>query len=263
MVPSVDQVDIMALARHARLIAFDLDNTLACSKQPMEPGMASRLSRLTRLIDVAIVTGGSQQLAFSQVLDVLDEDACRGRMHVMPTSGTRYYRWNGHDWHLEFCHRLSEDARRRTLESLERRAREQGMWLERVWGERIEDRGSQITFSALGQDAPAWAKQQFDHDGDAKRALAQAVQRDLPDLSVRPGGYTSVDVSAKGINKAYAVRELANMLGIEVKQIVFVGDRMGPDGNDYPAVAAGAIGIRVNGPADTEHLCDMLMDALR
>lgn len=261
-VPSWRQVDMDAVARHVRLVAFDLDNTLACSKQPMTPSMACRLDRLTTLIDVAVVTGGSQQLAFSQVLDVLGDEARRDRLHVMPTSGTRYYRWRDGQWHLEFVHELDDDQRRRTVTALERCARRHGMWLEHVWGERIEDRGSQITFSALGQDAPAEVKQRFDPDGDAKRRLAQAVQEELPDLAVRPGGYTSVDVSARGIDKAYALRELSTLLSIDVADMLFIGDRMDPDGNDYPAVAAGAMGIRVSGPSDTELVCDALLARL-
>lgn len=262
MVPFWTEADLDAVARRARLVAFDLDNTLARSKQPMLPEMADRFSRLTRRIDVAVVTGGRQELVVSQVLDVLTPEADLGRLHLMPTSGTRYYRWRDGAWRLVLSHDLSSRDKARAVASLERHARALGLMDGACWGERIEDRGSQITFSALGQQAPEEAKRAWDADGSLKRRLAEAVQADLPDLLVRAGGYTSVDVMARGVDKAYAVRELAARQGIGVGDIVFVGDRMGPDGNDWPAVAAGAFGLRVDGPRDTLGLCEGLLARL-
>ena len=54
------------------------------------------------------------------------------------------------------------------------------------------------------------------------------MQKDVPHLAVRSGGSTSVDISNRGVDKAYAVRKLADMLGVTVGQIAFVGDRMDP-----------------------------------
>ena len=67
--------------------------------------------------------------------------------------------------------------------------RELGLWEENPWGNIIEDRGSQITFSALGQEAPLDAKRAWDPDGTKKAALRDAVQPDVPELDVRGGGY--------------------------------------------------------------------------
>src|SRR3546814_7614704 len=70
-----------------------------------------------------------------------------------------------------------------------------GFQAEQSWGERIEDRGSQITFSALGQQAPLNAKEQWDPDF-AKRKLIQAdLRRRMPGMSVNLGGTTSIDVT--------------------------------------------------------------------
>ncbi|MBW3080352.1 HAD-IIB family hydrolase [Bifidobacterium saguinibicoloris] len=262
MIRAWNDWDMDVLCRRARLIGFDLDNTLANSKRPMLPEMAARFSELTRRIDVAVVTGGRYELVISQILDVLDPDADLGRLHLMPTSGTCYRRWDGEEWRTVFVHDLTDDQRVRARASLERRAREQGLWFERVWGERIEDRGSQITFSVLGQQAPLEEKCRFDPSGVLKAALAEAVAGDLPDLKVHAGGYTSVDVAGKGIDKAYALRELSACTGVDVGDIVFVGDRMRPGGNDYPAAQAGAMGVEVTCPADTLRFIDGLLARL-
>ncbi|MCT6878547.1 MAG: HAD hydrolase family protein, partial [Bifidobacteriales bacterium] len=104
------------------------------------------------------------------------------------------------------------------------------------------------------QEAPVGAKEAWDPDNKRKDRLAAAVAADLPHLQVRSGGSTSVDISAKGIDKAYAVSTLAEILGVQVDRILFVGDRMDPDGNDYPAALAGTQAVKVDNPADTLEL---------
>lgn len=247
---------------HARLIAFDLDNTLAVSKQPMKPDMTVRIEALTELMPVAIVTGGGRELVISQVLDVLGPRADLSNLHVMPAGGSSYYRWREGAWRLEYERTLSARDRDAAILSLTRRARELGMWPEHPWGEPIEDRGSQITFSALGQLAPIEEKRRWDPDDTKKRRLVAAVAGDLGHLRVRAGGYTSVDVSAGNTDKAFALRELAGRLGISTGDIIFVGDRMTPGGNDYPAAQAGAIALQVTGSQDTVRLCDILLSLL-
>ena len=132
-VPCWNDVDIEELCNGVRLIAFDLDNTLARSKKPMKDDMAECFSALTSLIDVAVITGGKYALLKSQVVERLTGQANRSHLHLMPTSGTRYYRWGGSDWAPVFAHDLSADDRAKAYESLERNAREQGIWLTHVW----------------------------------------------------------------------------------------------------------------------------------
>ena len=255
-------LDLDEVCARAKIIGFDLDNTLAKSKQPMTDAMTGRFTELTHLIPIALISGGSYGVVCHQVLDRLDETADRDDLHVMPTSGTRYYRWNGREWTLVYDHDLDEVDRLAIVSSLERRAREQGVWEEHVWGDRIEDRGSQITFSALGQWAPVEAKRDWDPDHTRKHRLALAVQADLPHMLVRTGGMTSVDVSKPGTDKSFAIATLADRLGIETGQIAFIGDRMDPGGNDYPAAVAGAMALRVSDPEDTLSLCDELIRRL-
>lgn len=261
-IPMWQDHGLASLARDAKVIAFDLDNTLARSKKPMHADMAARFSALTRLIDVAVITGGSFQLVKSQVLDVLEPDACRPNIHIMPTSGTRYFRWQEGDWKCLYSNDLDMADRKSAIASIERHAKEQGIWVEHTWGPRIEDRGSQITFSALGQQAPLEDKECWDPDNRKKNRLAEAVGADLPNLMVRSGGSTSIDISALGIDKAYAVRKLCKILDCSVDQVVFVGDRMDPDGNDYPAAVIGTRPIQVTGPSDTLQVCDRIIAAL-
>ena len=105
-VPYWNIVDVNMLCEGARLIGFDLDNTLARSKKPMKADMAECFSALTSLIDVAVITGGKYSLLQSQVVDRLSDHVDKSKLHLMPTSGTRYYRWDGQRWGKVFSHDL-------------------------------------------------------------------------------------------------------------------------------------------------------------
>jgi hypothetical protein len=69
---------------------------------------------------------------------------------------------------------------------------------------------------------------------------------------VRLGGTTSIDVTRPGIDKAYGIRKLRDVLGIPISEMLFIGDAVFPGGNDYPAVEAGADTIAVRDPNETK-----------
>ena len=194
-----------------------------------------------------------------QVLAHLDADADElSRLHLMPTCGTRYYTYDpsqagrGTDaWKLVYANDLTPEQIRTGFEIVEAQARRLGLWEERTWGEILEDRGSQITFSALGQEAPLDAKRSWDPTGEKKAALRDAVASLLPDLEVRSGGSTSVDITLKGVDKAYGMTRLAEVTGIALEELLFIGDRLDPEGNDYPVKALGVPCQAVGGWQDT------------
>ena len=225
-----------------RLVAFDLDDTLAPSKSALPSAMAEQLRALLDVVPVCVISGGEFGQFRAQLLENLDATSEQlSKLHLMPTCGTRYYRWNADhsSWDQVYANDLSQDERERAIKSLRQRAHEQGVWEAQPWGEIIEDRGSQITFSALGQQAPLEAKRAWDPTGDKKRKLRDAVALDVPDLEVRAGGSTSVDITRRGIDKAYGMVKLVEMTGIAPQDMLFIGDRLDEAGNDYPVKAAG------------------------
>jgi HAD superfamily hydrolase (TIGR01484 family) len=246
-----------------RAVAFDLDDTLAVSKSRIDDRMAGLLARLIQVTDVCIISGGRFEQFDAQVLQYLSADAgALESLHLMPTCGTRYYRWADGAWQLVYAEDLAEDDKRRIVGILEQGARELGLWEDEAWGERIEDRGSQITFSALGQQAPPEAKYRWDPDGRKKQQLRAYAAERLPGLEVRMGGSTSVDVTREGIDKAYGMRKLMAQLGIAAEEILFVGDRLEPGGNDYPVRAVGVRCVEVRCWQDTaDYIEDLLASA--
>ncbi|KAL4780051.1 HAD-like domain-containing protein [Aspergillus varians] len=122
---------------------------------------------------------------------------------------------------------------------------------EKAWGERIEDRGSQITFSALGQQAPLTEKEKWDPDFAKRRVIQADLRQWLPDMSVNMGGATSVDFTKKGVDKAYGLRRLSEHSRTALEEMVFVGDAIFPGGNDYPAFELGLKTVKVKNPDGT------------
>jgi HAD superfamily hydrolase (TIGR01484 family) len=247
-----------------RLVAFDLDDTLAPSKSPLEPGIADRLTTLLDSVPVCIISGGQFAQFAKQVVERLTDASptALANLHLMPTCGTQYFRYVDDTWTKVYAQDLSDDEKTRALAAVESQARELGYWEEQTWGPILEDRGSQITFSALGQSAPVDAKAAWDPTGEKKNTLRAAVQELLPDLEVRSGGSTSVDITRRGIDKAYGIGRLSEMTGIRLTDMLFIGDRLDPDGNDYPVLAMGVPTLAVTGWENTIEVLDELIPRL-
>lgn len=245
------------------MFAFDLDDTLAPSKSPLDPAMAQTLRRLLDKRQVAVISGGTYEQFEGQLLQNLHlTPAQAANLHLLPTCGTCYLLFGDDQWRYLYRRGLSDEQRRNVSDILEQEARNLGLWEEDPWGPIIEDRFSQVTFSALGQSAPLEAKRSWDPDGSKKNALVEAVSGLVPDLAVRGGGSTSVDVTEKGIDKAYGMEQLLEQTGISKDKVVFFGDRLDVCGNDYPVKAAGFDTVAVEGWEDTRAKLESVLDSL-
>lgn len=234
------------------LVAFDLDDTLAPSKGSLPTEVAEALRDLLQRVPVCVISGGNFDQFRSQLLAGLEApDVLLTDLHLMPTCGTRYMRYESGQWVEKYAHNLTDEQKSRAIHSLRTHAEKLGLNEKRTWGPVIEDRLSQITFSALGQQAPIEAKRAWDPAGEKKHALAKAVAVDVPDLEVRSGGSTSVDITARGVDKAYGMSKLVEVTRIAKERMLFVGDRLDPSGNDYPVRAAGWPTIEVAGWEET------------
>ena len=247
-----------------RLVAFDLDDTLAPSKSAIDARIGDLLVALAERVEVAIISGGQLAQFTAQVVDRLPASAgsILPHVHLLPTCGTQYYRLGADGVETVYARTLSDDQKQRALTAVEEEARRLGLWEAQTWGDILEDRGSQITFSALGQTAPLDAKSAWDPTGAKKAALRDAVAARVPDLEVRSGGSTSVDITERGIDKAYGMRELSAHTGIALDDMLFVGDRLDEHGNDYPVLAMGVACQAVEGWQDTAAFLERLLPTL-
>lgn len=232
-----------------KVIAFDLDGTLAPSKSPLPDKMSELLGKLLQKYQVCVMSGGKFGQFEAQLLDNLKvEPKLLEKLHLMPTCGTRYYKVaaNTKKWKLIYAEDFSEEQKARIIKALNEGIDHFGYREKKTWGETIEDRGSQITFSALGQDIAAELgeegvklKEEWDPTHEKKQKLRKYVAELIPEFEVRVGGGTSIDITKPGVDKAYGMQKLLDMLSISKKDVFFIGDRLAEGGNDYPVKAMG------------------------
>ncbi|MDR3688086.1 MAG: HAD-IIB family hydrolase [Fimbriimonas sp.] len=244
-----------------KLIVFDLDGTLAESKSALDPEMALFLGGLLDIVRVAVISGGGWPQFESQLLSKLTVDGRLEDLSLLPTCGTKFYHYES-GWKLLYAENFTEAERIKILTSLKQVVEKSDFKIERTWGEQIEDRGSQITFSALGQAAPIDAKKDWDPDFAKRQKMRERLGQVIPEFSVRLGGTTSVDVTRPGIDKAYGIRKLRDTLSIPIHEMVFVGDALFPGGNDYPAKEAGVVCIQVRDPNECKRVIETILACL-
>jgi HAD superfamily hydrolase (TIGR01484 family) len=220
-----------------KLVAFDLDGTLAESKSAIDPEMAGLLAKLSEVAQICVISGGDWPQFEKQVIGKLPRSAVREHLWIMPTTGTKLFRCTDGHWRAVYKEDFTTEERSHILAALDKAVDAAGFRGEKTWGAQIEDRGSQITFSGLGQEAPLDAKTKWDPDRTKREAMQKAAQAELPGLSVNIGGSTSIDVTRKGVDKAYGIEKLVEHSGIAKAEMIFMGDATYPGGNDHPVPA--------------------------
>jgi len=244
-----------------KLIVFDLDGTLAESKSSLDAEMSALLHDLLGIVKVAVISGGNWPQFVKQLLSNLPHDERLANLSILPTCGTKFFQYAG-DWKKIYSEDFTADEKEKIVSSLKKALTEAGFKVEKVWGEIIEDRGSQITYSALGQQSPLEEKSKWDPDFAKRKKIKAILDTFIPEFSVRLGGATSIDVTKPGIDKAYGVRKLRDILGISLKEMIFIGDALFPGGNDYPAEEAGVVSIPVRGHNETKRVTEAIIACL-
>jgi HAD superfamily hydrolase (TIGR01484 family) len=244
-----------------KLIVFDLDGTLAESKSTVDGEMAGLLGKLLSIVKVAVISGGGWPQFEKQVLGPLPHDALLANLSLLPTCGTKFYRYST-DWTKIYSEDFTAAEKAKIVASLNQALAESGVKVEKLWGEAIEDRGSQITYSALGQQAPLEEKSKWDPDYAKRKKIKALADKLIPEFSVRMGGATSLDVTKHGIDKAYGIGKLRDVLEITLREMMFVGDAIFPGGNDYPAEQTGVVSVCVRGPHETKRVVEAVIGCL-
>ncbi|MEK7461855.1 MAG: HAD-IIB family hydrolase [Patescibacteria group bacterium] len=242
------------------LIAFDIDGTLTRSKSPLEDNplidtdMSDLLNRLMTKYKVAIISGASMKQFETQILKHLSQDADKLKnLYLLPTNGTTLCAYEKDGWLCPTPNALTDAEKQEIYIAFDKMFAEVGFSIpKRVYGEIIEDRGSQITFSAFGQKAPIELKETWDKDHNKRRQMLSVLKKYLPDFASHIGGTTSIDVTKKGIDKAYGLKRILKHLNVANEKLLYIGDELFPDGNDAPALTLGAECRAVQNPEETK-----------
>ncbi|KIA86029.1 HAD-IIB family hydrolase [Kaistella jeonii] len=241
-----------------KLVIFDLDGTLAKSKSAIDKEMSELLNNLLNVAKVAIISGGDWPQFEKQVLNQLPKKALLKKLSILPTCGTKFYEYKK-DWKELYEENFTEEERKKILDHLKTAIEGAHLDIKKIWGDQIEDRGSQITFSALGQNAPLEEKKVWDSDFVKRKKIVEPLKKTLKEFSIGMGGTTSIDIVKPGIDKAYGIRKLEEILSIEIPEILFIGDALFEGGNDHPARKTGVDCIQVRDDEETKRIIETII----
>jgi len=244
-----------------KLIVFDLDGTLAESKAAIDKDMALRLAALLTVAKVAVISGGDWPQFQKQVLGHLPKRTKLKNLSILPTCGTKFYQYKS-GWKLLYAENFTDVQKQKIIASLNQAVDASGYKAAKTWGETIEDRGSQVTYSALGQAAPLDEKKKYDPDFKKRGKIKKQLDKLIPEFAVNLGGATSIDVTKKGIDKKYGMHKLHQVLDIKISEMIFIGDAIFPGGNDYPAKQSGAFSVCTKNADETKKIIEGIIGCL-
>ena len=238
-----------------KMVVFDLDKTLSKSKQTMDEEMAGILRSLMERFLVAVISGGSYAQFQKQVLPPMLPGPHLKNFYLFPTCGSAFYRYGKDGWEEVYTEKLAPEEKKRIFEAFPKMFEEVGFRIpEPLYGILIEDRESQITFAACGSDAPLAIKSVWDPDRNKRLKMIEVLYRFLPEFELRTGGSNSIDVTRKGIDKAYGIKQMEKHLGLSRNEILFIGDDLGPGGNDAPVKDIGVDCVSVVDEEETKRI---------
>jgi phosphomannomutase len=242
------------------LIAFDLDGTLTESKAPLKPEMAALLVELLGKIKVAVISGASLSQFERQFLGHLPASPSEFKnLHILPTNGITRCEFDA-GWKCEHDYEFTEEEKETIYAAFDKALKEAGFVPpEKMYGDMLEDRGMQITFSALGMNAPYEIKKLWDPDHHKRENIKSFLAPLLPNFSIHIDGTTSIDVNRFGLDKAYGLKQLLKRLSITPVNMLFVGDELFPNGGDASVLSLECKTLSVHDPAETEGIVRNLL----
>jgi phosphomannomutase len=244
-----------------KLIAFDPDGTPSESKSPLDADMAGLPGELIGIVKVAVISGGDWLQFEIQVLSHLPRTTQLTNLSILPTCGTGFYCCSG-EWKKIHSEDFTAAEKTKIIASLKTSIADSGVKVGKLWGDAIEDRGSRITHSALGQRAPLDQKTKWDPDYTKPRKIKALTDRLIPEFPARMGGATSIDVTRPEIDKAYGIGKLKDVPGLSIREMMYVGDALFPGGNDYLAEQTCVVSVCVRAPRETRRVVETAIGCL-
>lgn len=245
-----------------KVLSFDIDQTLNVAKTPIPDEIAELLVRCLDHFEICPISGQKFDQFLIQIVNRLkDKNVTKeqlSHLHLFVAQGTQYYRFSleKHDWEQVYNFPLTDEQVKKITETIEQSAKELGYWEEGKLSEGdeiIENRLSQVTFSALGQKAGTEAKYAWDPDCKKREKIVARCKELAPEFDYEIGGTTSINAITPGMNKVFGMTHLLEELNVEKSDVLYFGDMTQPGGNDYPVVEMGVETITVRSHEDTAY----------
>jgi phosphomannomutase len=207
---------------HKKHLFFDMDKTVAPARQPILAEMHSLLTSLPH--SIIIVSGQEVPKIEWQSNNLESIRLGQNGNHAVDLDGTEL-------WNIP----LSEEHQQEILNHIELLKGLVDHEMRDEWIP-IENRGSQITFSPIGNTAPVDIKMAYDPDRKKRDALIEKIPFVSDELIVKIGGSTSFDYIHKDRHKGTNVAKLISHKGWDKDECVYFGDGLFPGGNDEAVI---------------------------
>ena len=244
-----------------KVLSFDIDQTLNIAKTPIPDEIADLLIRCLNHFEIAPISGQKFDQFLIQIVNrLVDRGATPAQLehlHLFVAQGTQYYRYHtDKEWEQVYNYPLTDEQVAKITNALETAAKELGLWEEDKLAEGdeiIENRLSQVTFSALGQKAGTKEKYAWDPDTTKRQKIVARCKELAPEFDYEIGGTTSINAITPGMNKEFGMTHLLEELKVNKDEVLYFGDMTQPGGNDYPVVQMGIDTITVRSHEDTAY----------
>lgn len=172
--------------------------------------------------------------------------------------------YRAENWHEVYNYPLTDAQLTRMCEVIEEAAKATGNWevARLAEGDQIiENRISQVTFSALGQKAGSDEKYAWDPDHKKRDAIVAKCRELEPNFDYEVAGTTSVNVFLPGYDKRFGMAHLMEELHVQKDEILYFGDMTQKGGNDYPVVEMEIETITVKNYHETASILKQILEA--
>jgi len=245
--------------QHPKAALFDLDNTLAEPYQPLSDKIAASFARLPALLPTAIMSAASLERIQRDVLPRLPEE-CAERLTLFTANAGQAFVCNNGAWEAQYRFEFSDDQLAKIESAIKASLTETGVTENiTIYGNQFIDYKGYFAFTALGIGAPVEERKSWDADFLKRVKLRAAVAQKLPEFDVYIGGSTSIDVTLKGVNKSYGIAWLSKALGIPASDMLYVGDALYENGNDFVVIQTGVQTRQTSGPEETLSIIDEIL----
>ncbi len=228
---------------------FDVDGTLTPSRQKIDYKFSEFFKEFCENNDVYLVTGSDR----SKTMEQLGEEIYNSCKKVYQCSGNQVY--EGKRMVREVSWTITPDQ-----ETWLKNELKESKFPLRT-GKHIEMRPGMVNFSTVGRGATLGERVmyvKFDDKNQERIKIAKRLKEKFPKLEAVVGGETGIDIFPVGRDKSQIIGDFRG-------PTKFYGDRMDPEGNDYPLAQVvthmGGVSLEV---VDWKHTFKLLsLDAMR
>jgi len=218
-----------------RVIIADVDETICETCQLVSKEMAEMIDKLIVSGYIFVFISGTKEKYLTEMLS----NQLKQKHYLLPCTGMQCIEVENNEKRVIYKNELTLEERKEILVALEKLVTHFNLVSLTNKEDQVQDRGSQITLSPIGRSAPLKLKKSLDPEGVKRKEWLSYLKNNqllnFEKYELTIAGTTSIDVTRKGQDKAWSIKEFCKVYNIDLSEVLFIGDKTQPGGNDYPA----------------------------